>query len=268
MIKLFTYDFLHKLRWRLFQPLTLIPRNKDSSISDLFPWVINDDWETFFDLTPIIKLFPACKPLHVEKILIIVFDNNGVQISSRRYELASIQRTTLKISEFFETKISGYGTFAVFHLERPEFIKEIGSYIAERGYVSFSYRANKIRSYAHGNMDSVAQLYNGGIEYLGNASISKRAYHLQYLFGKSSGAQIILVNTYKKRLKYRVKVLNSNTRNEISAETISIPAGGIAMYSVPDDLTVSVYLVIESRAIMARPVVVDYQTQGINIFHG
>ena len=78
MIKLFTYKFLHKLRWRLFQPLTLIPINKDSSISDLFPWVINDDWETFFDLTPIIKLFPACKPLYVEKILIIVFETFGL----------------------------------------------------------------------------------------------------------------------------------------------------------------------------------------------
>ena len=268
MIKLFTCNFLYKLRWRLLQPLTLIPRNKDSSISDLFPWIINDEWETFFDLTPVIKLFPACKSMHVEKILIIVFDNNGVQITSRNYELASIQRTTLKISEFFETRISGYGTFAVFHLERPEFIKEIGSYLAERGYVSFSYRANKIRSYAHGNMDAVSQLQNGGIQYLGNASIWRRAYHLQYLFSKSSRNQIILVNTYKKQLKYRMKLLNSSTRGEITVETISIPAGGIAMYSIPEDIPASVYLVIESRAIMARPVVVDYQTQGINIFHG
>lgn len=268
MINFFTCEFLHKLRWRIFQPLTLIPKNKDSSISDLFPWVINEDWETFFDLAPIIKLFPACKSMYVEKILIIVFDKNGLQITSKSYELASIQRTTIKISEFFETRIRDYGTFAVFHLERPEFIKEIGSYITERGYVSFLYKSNKIRTYVHGNMDSVAQLQNGGIQYLGNASIWRRAYHLQYLFEKSSRAQIILVNTYKKRLKYCMKLLNSNTWSEISVETISIPSGGIVMYSIPQDLTITVYLVIESQAIMARPVVVDYQTQGINIFHG
>jgi hypothetical protein len=248
--------------------LTLIPKNIESSISDLFYWKVNDEWETFFDLSPTIKLFKQSPPESIEKILIVIFDKKGTKIASKNFEFSSINRKTLKISEIFAAKINGEGTFAIFHYGRPDYLKKIGAYVAERGYLSFSYRGNIIRSYVHGNMDAVALQGKDSVQYLGNAFIWNREYRLQYLLGDSRKTKIVLVNTYRKKLNFTFRLLNADSKSDISSKTISIASGGVEIHDIPCTISEKIYLVIESKSIMARPLVIDYQTQGVNVFHG
>lgn len=267
IVKVFE-KYLFKIRWRLMQSLSLIPKYENSSISDLFFWVVDDEWETFFDLSPTIKLFEQSPLEYREKILIIIFDSEGKKIESKACELNSLVRRTIKISDFFEEEIRGHGTFAVFHLDRPEHLKKIHSYVAERGYLSFSYRGSKLRSYVHGNMDSVALSKSGEIEYLGNAFIWNREYRLQYLLGGSQQSKIILVNSNRKKLIFTVRIIDADSQSLVSEKKIPIISGGVATYDVPSTIREKIYLVIQSKSIMARPVVIDYQTQGVNVFHG
>jgi hypothetical protein len=268
MIPKLSIKLISKVKWRLFQALTLIPKNTDSSISDLFYWIVNDEWDTFFDLSPTIKLFSQSPPDFIENILVVVFDANGITITTRIFEFDSIKRKTIKISELFEEKLNGHGTFAVFHNGRLDYLKKIGTFIAERGYLSFSHRGSKIRSYVHGNMDAVALKGNGDIEYLGNAFIWNRQYRLQYLLGDSRTSKIVLVNTYRRKLKFNFSIINANNNIEINTKKIDIPAGGVGTYDIPSGINEKIYLIIKSKLIMARPVVIDYPTQGVNVFHG
>lgn len=264
----FNKKFLFRIKWRLLQALTLYPKNEDSSISDLFYWMIDDEWDTYFDLSPIIKLFKESPADYIEKVLVIVFDSNGIKIVTKSFELDSIKRKTLKIRDLFESKINGHGTFAVFHNNRPDHLKKIGAYVAERGYLSFSYRGNIIRTYVHGNMDAVALQGNNDIQYLGNAFIWNREYRLQYVLGNSQQSKIILINSYRKKLSFIFRLINAHSKNVISAQTFSINSGCVKTYDIPRTITDKIYLVIESKSIMARPIVINYQTQGVNVFHG
>jgi hypothetical protein len=106
------------------------------------------------------------------------------------------------------------------------------------------------------------------MQYLGNAFIWKREYRLQYLLGDSRKSKIVLVNSYRKKLEFTLRLFNADSGALLSIKKIYAGSGGVVTFEIPPTIKEKVYLVIESKSIMARPVVMDYQTQGVNVFHG
>ncbi len=65
---------------------------------------------------------------------------------------------------------SDYGTFSIFHSHTPKEVTELGSFLTERGYVSYCYKGAPLRSYVHGNLDAIAQYLDGKMQLLGARS--------------------------------------------------------------------------------------------------
>ena len=89
-------------------------------------------------------------------VTLIFLDKDGALFHKKRVEAICCQRQTLELSSFIPESQGAYGTFCVFHSITPDVVTSLGSYIAERGYVSYRYKENPLRAYVHGNLDAVA----------------------------------------------------------------------------------------------------------------
>lgn len=142
--------------WTFRQPLTRIPRQKSATVSDLFMWRNSATWRTYFELIDVCGLFVDQSESRERAATLLVFDHTGVLIHEGRMDLLPNRRRTIDLSTFTASSDSEYGTFCIFHSRTPEAVSSWGSFIAERGYVSYRYRDAPLRSYVHGNLDAVA----------------------------------------------------------------------------------------------------------------
>ena len=89
-------NFLRRVKlapWILGQRLVRSPSNIDSSVSDLFIWISDDDWNTFFKLIGISGLFED-KPSHV---ILYLYDKNGNNLNKHSFEIDVHKKTTIDI---------------------------------------------------------------------------------------------------------------------------------------------------------------------------
>jgi hypothetical protein len=252
--------------WTWKQPLTHLPAHANAPISDLFVWRNSTDWTTYFELMDIPSLFEDdTLPRHVT---LVFFDSGGRRISEQKVGMQANCRQTLDISSMVGRAHGGTGTFAVFHSTTPAGITRLGSFLAERGYVSYRYRDSPLRAYVHGNFDAVGRVEDGRMQLLGGTSFLCREYSLQHELQPGVAYELGMVNptTSAQRCTYKmVSVLSGKIK---SVQVVNVPPGGIQLVAVPVDESGSVRLVIESRLVMARPLVFRIQNLKMDVFHG
>lgn len=125
---------LRRAVWTWRQPLTRIPAGVDSPISDLFVWRSSEYWQTFFELIDIPSLFEDSQS--PGQVTLIFFDGTGHHIREEHFNMKPNCRQTLDISALVGRKHGESGTFAVFHSKTPPAVTKLGSFLAERGYIS------------------------------------------------------------------------------------------------------------------------------------
>lgn len=255
------------LKWRLFQKLSLLPSKRQSSISDLFLWRVDKDWDTYFDLVSVPNLINPNGKSKLTYVKIYIFNSIGNLIVERKIELLALRKVLLNIRDLLG-EVQGYGTFAVFHDTSCADLHLNKSYIAERGYLSFAYKHSTVRSYVHGNYDALALVDDKKIEFLGNKFIWKRKYNLQYIFSLEKKHEVILIGTCKRPIKYEVQLIDLATGELIDRKKFSLSTATVFIYKVLQKSAKLGRVVILSHSIMARPLVLNYQNQGVNIFHG
>ena len=120
-------------------PLFLRPMKQNESISDLFPWRVDEKWETQYDLMNLPSLvFP--KKNFVDFITMIFFDSRGKEISRKQFELNPLETRKILIRDFLKG-ITGQGTFSCFHFAKGlEEVQALQGHINDRQYVSFSWK--------------------------------------------------------------------------------------------------------------------------------
>jgi len=101
---------------------------------------------------------------------ICIFDNKGSFIHEEKLQLMRNKRTTIDLTQLTSLAKSDYGTFSIFHSHTPKEVTELGSFLTERGYVSYCYKGAPLRSYVHGNLDAIAQYPDGKMQLLGARS--------------------------------------------------------------------------------------------------
>jgi hypothetical protein len=258
-------NFLKKIKrapWVFGQPLTNKPDNPKSVISDLFVWRCNRDWNTYFELLDIASLFGDDEQHQVD---IVFFNEVGSEFYRKSIELDGLCRQTLNITNILSTldKLpSDYGAFAVFHQQTPSGVSENGSFIAERGYVSYQYKGLPLRSYVHGNLDAIDDM----LMPLGGSSFFNRQYNLQCLLEANKSYEVALVNASPSNKKVMFEVVSFSGKTQIKKNVILNPMQAFVLPIT--NLPSHSRLIIESKMIMARPIVFCYNKNRLNVFHG
>ena len=258
-------SFLKKLRkapWVLGQRLSRKPLYPKSVVSDLFTWRCDTNWNTYFELLDIAKVFGDNGQHQVD---IIFFDDQGEEFHHQVIELRGLSRQLLNISKMLSAidNVPGYyGTFCVFHKQIPEIVTELQSFVADRGYVSYQYKNGPLRSYIHGNLDAIDNTMTS----LGGNSFFNRRYNLQYLMEPKKNYEIALVNSTSSNKKVKLKVLSFDGKVQLQEKTVLNPK---QVFLMPvKNLPFHGRLIIASRIIMARPVIFSINNDKIDVFHG
>ncbi|AKR43483.1 hypothetical protein [Methylophilus sp. TWE2] len=251
--------------WTFKQPLTKQPSIAGSPVSDLFLWRCNRDWETFFELIDISAMFGARQPVpNVAKIMF--FDAAGIMLRIKEIELIPNQRKTLKISDFLSENDGEVGTFCVFHMVTPDVISHLGSFLAERGYVSYQYRDAPLRSYVHGNLDAVS-LNGSRLEMLGGCSWLKRRYALQYQFIPNNDYELAIANPTDKKQHIKLTLFDMDNK-QVFVDDAHIAPGGVHLTAFDKLQSSPTLLSVESKMIMARPSIFKIKNDVLDVFHG
>jgi len=251
-----------KIPWILGQRLTKKPRSSQSAISDLFIWRCNQDWDTYFELLDLASLFGE-KGNH--QVDIVFFDNNGDKFHQQIIELNGLCRKVLDISKLLSVLSqlpSEYGTFCIFHKTIPNSILKFQSFIAERGYASYQQKNSPLRSYVHGNLDAI----DDSLTPLSGSSFLKRTYNLQYLLETNKDYEIFLINANLKSKKINFTIVGFDNSIRMN-ENIIIKSKQVFLLPIKN-LSSPSRLIIESKIVMARPVIYSFQGNDVNVFHG
>ena len=261
--------FIRRLKrapWSFKQPLTKMPKYPDTPVSDLFVWRISNDWNTFFELTDIAGMFDDSIDVKMQFVIICIFDNSGDFLHEEKLKLQRNKRITIDFSRFNLLTKSEYGTFCIFHSHTPKRVTELGSFLAERGYVGYRYKKAPLRSYAHGNLDAIAQHYDGKRYLLGARSFLSRKYNLQYQLVGPADYEIGVVNTTSSVIDFSFEVLSSNNEVIDIQKTVN-PARGVSVFTVHLKSEKTARVIIKSHLVMARPLIFRIHG-GIDVFHG
>jgi hypothetical protein len=256
-------DAIRRIYYSFRQPLTIVPNNLDSLVSDLFIWRTGDQLNTFFELINLPSLFSD--DFQREFATICIFDKDGNQIATTVFPVLEKSRLSINLANLLPSIPStSYGTFSVFHQSNIESFVLNKSFLSERGYVSYGSKGD-VRSYVHGNFDAISASQNE-LQMLGGLSFFARSYHVQYLFSPPSTYEIGLVNPSKSKLTFKIE-LRDSLGNMVFDTKIVIPSRGLHIFVLPK-LDKEVRVTIVSRLIMARPLIFRLSESAIDVFHG
>lgn len=260
-------SLLKKLIWNYKQPLTKQPDYPGMPVSDLFVWKESSLWNTTFELFDVSTLFIDSNKKRSAQL--ICFDNNGIKLSLNTIELVPNKRCRLALSDYLPDAHGEMGTFCVFHSETPDQINELGSFITERGYISYRYKNMALQSYVHGNYDAVSLADTNELQYLGGRSLLTRQYRVQYEFNNNDDFELVFVNPSASPINIKCKTINCMDLSE--SELISSPKmnpGGVVSIKL-NNIRFKRYRVIAySKLVMPRPVVIRMLHDSLDVFHG
>jgi hypothetical protein len=254
--------------WTWRQPLTRRPLELAVPISDLFVWRNSDEWTTSFELIDISGLFSDGEKDLDKHATLFLFDRQGHQFLKKRLELLPGRRQTINLAAFLGEANGETGTFAVFHSSSPPELGPIGSFLAERGYVSYRYRGAPLRAYVHGNLDAIAQGADGGLQLLGVRSFLSREYSLQHELQPGVVYELGMVNPTPTAQRCICKLISVRSGKMMDVQAVNLAPGGTQLVPFQVGKSESGRLVIQSHLVMARPLVFRIQNLKLDVFHG
>jgi hypothetical protein len=250
--------------------MTAMPKDPDAVISDLFPFRIEQEWNTYFELINIPAILDPNKGNHKNLVNFIFFDQNGKKSFEMSFAVEGIFRNTISIKDILVKEgISANGTFACFHTGCPEWVKANSGFLAERGYSGYQNdQISPTRSYVHGNLDAIAKDRNGWLLMLGTSHWKKREYHLQHELTGPALYELAFVNTSKSKQKLSIVSISTIDQRVISSEAIDVPSKGVRWWKREIESSCSLRIKISSHLNLARPVVFRSTQISFDVFHG
>jgi hypothetical protein len=254
--------------WTWRQPLTRRPSAPAVPISDLFVWRNSSEWTTNFELIDIPGLFSDGERGLSKHVTLLLFDQRGRQFLKKKMELLPGRRQTINLAAFLSETNGEMGTFAVFHSSSPPELEPIGSFLAERGYVSYRYRDAPLRAYVHGNLDAIAQGPDGELQLLGGRSFLSREYSLQHELQPGVAYELGMVNPTPATQRCICKLISVHGGKIVGVQVVNLASGGVQLVPIRANKSEPVRLVIQSHLIMARPIVFRIHNLKLDVFHG
>jgi len=252
--------------WILGQRLVRSPSSIDSAVSDLFIWVCDKEWNTFFELIDIYGLFEN----DAAHVTFYIYDKNGNTLDRHDIELNIHNKTTIDVSKFLPNNSGDFGTFSVFHKSTPNSIVQNKSFISERGYTGYQYKSSSLLGFVHGNHDAIA--YNRTTretELLGSSSFLRRDFNLQYLFESEPKYFIGIVNNSRVDQNIKLRLVNNKEQSRVMYyNEFKLKPKGVHFCMVQLKNGEKGRAIINSKLIMSRPIVIKIIGKNMDIFHG
>ena len=228
-------------------PIFSIDLNKKNlSTSDAFFWRTDSGYSTIFKYSDILNLFFKTNN---SKVSIMFYDKNNNLIKTKRISELELSNTII-LDKFFFDGLEDYGVFYIFH----ETSKEINSAIRNSCYTGYSLNKN-LASFVHGNLITGVKTFDGNSSIfgiIGSSKLRKNTYKIQnfYNFDKT---EIAIMNPTKKKLEI---VVNDQ---KILLETCCSK-----IVNIGKNQTIKII----SNCYLLRPIIFNYQSHYIDVYHG
>lgn len=248
---------------------TKIPKEKAAVVSDLFPFRIENDWNTYFELLNIYEILdPLENNLKSNWVKLNFYDVKGNFTSDYKVKLDESLKSTLDIKEITKSlNIKKNGTFAVFHERTPNWLKNLNSFVAERGYIGYeNINFGPIKSFIHGNLDAISLENTKKENLLGNYSFFEKEYYLQHELLSNFTYELFWVNTTSKSQKL---IIIERSLKKDKSTILIIPPKGVKSYKkLSNENKKNIKIVVKSRLYLARPIIFKYMKNSFDVFHG
>ena len=244
----------------------LKPFNGLSAISDLFVWRCNAEWETEFELFNITSfVYPADMP--EERCEMVFFDADGREFNRHTLMLVPLERRTLKISDYLGDR-QGAGTFSIFHHSSLSVrYQERGSHLTERGYVGYRRHGAKLKSFCHGNLQSLSKgPEQKNYSYVA-ATTQPMRYHPQLILSDCRRVELIYTNPSSGARAVEINLFDRSGQ-KIGDRHIIVPARGVRIIEI-DNAEGDIHTFDnKGEIIMWRPVIKKYYETHFDVMHG
>jgi hypothetical protein len=259
-----TFGHLLRMKFNSEQLSEIKPLQSLASISDLFIWRVDEEWDTTFQLFNISSfLFPE-KNLQ-EKCDLVFFDSKGSQINHLVIELQSFEMRSLDISTLITAR--GIGSFAVFHYS--DIINEIegkGSHLTERGYIAYHRKNDELKSFCHGNLQALAKTKNG--KYRSIVGESKNcSYYPQLILSDCLEFDLVYTNPTHKAQHISITFYDKENQEVTSVKEL-IPPLGVKSFTIENNSQHIHTLKNLGNIVMWRPILFKYNTTHFDVLHG
>ena len=248
--------------------ITKIPP-MDAVISDLFVLRVEDGWETYFECLQFDALLNPNEEIELQTVVFCFYSKAGQLITERKVTLPKEIKTTINLNQLVEDlTLKEDGLFAIFHPQKKYWIQQHDSFLAERGYIGYANsRLGAIKGYVHGNLDAIARSDSMRTDLLlGNYSFFKKEYRLQHSLESGNNYELYLVNPTS--IKQRFNLIQKTNQKE-DRIIVDLPPMGLYKYvKTVDKNEDTIFIIIESKLYLARPVVFKIMPSSFDVFHG
>ena len=231
-------------------PIEISDKIESQSISDAFIWRTDNNFETIFKFTDILKFF-----YNLDSSLHIAFFNKKNE-NIKNLKIGDIQNNNeIIVNKEFLDGVEDYGTFYVFHKPTKPFKNKKQLILSNRCYVGFS--KNKSNpSFVHGNTLVQSSNLNSNKIYGNFVQTSPfyyQNYYIQNNFSFFDKTEICICNPTNKKIlffinnkKFQLEGLNSIIINlEIKHKLINI----------------------KSKCMFLRPIIFNFKKNFFDVYH-
>lgn len=220
---------------------------KELSISDAFFWRTDNNFKTLFKFTNLLSFFYNDKDSYIE---IIFYDKNN-KFLKKIFKENIILSDELLIDKLFLNGIEDYGVFYIFHKTQNLH----NSIIRNSCYVGYS-KDNNLASFVHGNVCSATSDFLGrAITFgIGSRSLFKnQKYIVQNFFANYDKTELLFHNSSNKKIFFLVNKIN-----------YKLNSGCSIIVDIGKDNTARII----SNLYLLRPIIVNYKSNFIDVYHG
>lgn len=248
-------------------PLAVRPSSPEYSVSDLFPWRVDDIWDTRFDLTNVPSMiFPDSAP-H-DRVTMVVHGLDGREITRKVYELAPFEVRSVLLRDLVGSA-GPAGTFSVFHDPGAALadVREAGCNIAERGYLCFKRKGDVIWGVVHGNLHALCKHPSSDtIGHVAGRLPERAVYRVQVRFDDTDKFELTFANASSKIQTVTLRLLDDD-RGEVGRQEQTIQPHGLGLFVIDNkDRKVAMVEALGGIA-MWRPAIFKHYATHYNVLH-
>jgi hypothetical protein len=237
------------------------------TVSDLFPWRVDDTWETQYELMSLPSLLIPDKT-EIDSVTVITYDAGGDEISRNVIELEPFECKKILIRSLLRGA-TGQGTFGCFHsADGLEEIQRAGCYLTDRQYVSYLKKGDLIHNYVHGNIFGLSKLATDDTtRSLVPIQRKTQVYRPQLRFDDCDRFELVYSNPTEEPLTLLVRLFDANW-NELERQVSLIPVGGLEVLEFDNHSRKLVLVENLSKIGLCRPIIFKYYESFFDVLHG
>jgi hypothetical protein len=247
-------------------PIFLRPLRTIETISDLFPWRVDDTWETQYELMNLPSLLVPDKTA-VDSVTMIIYDSRGNEISRNIIKLNPFESKKILIRSLLKG-VTGQGTFGCFHsADSMGEIQKAGCHLVDRQYVAYSWKDDTFFNYAHGNIYGLSKsATDNKVRSLVPMQRKTQIYRPQLRFDDCDNFELIYPNPAEEPLELLVRLCDAKW-NEIERRGILIPPRGLEVLKFDNNSRELVLVENQSQIGLCRPVIFKFYKSFFDVFH-